>query len=108
MRQATVMRATREWIALFEQVGVPCGPINTLADVFADPQVKARGLNFTMPHPVAGDIPLVASPIRMSDTPVQYRSTPPQLGQHTREVLHDVLGLTPQHMDQLQQQGVLG
>jgi crotonobetainyl-CoA:carnitine CoA-transferase CaiB-like acyl-CoA transferase len=108
MRQTTVMRTTREWIALFEQVGVPCGPINTLADVFADPQVQARGLQFTMPHPVAGDIPLVASPIRMSETPVQYRTTPPQLGQHTRAVLSEVLGLSEQAMNDLQQQGVLG
>jgi crotonobetainyl-CoA:carnitine CoA-transferase CaiB-like acyl-CoA transferase len=108
MRQTTVMRTTREWIELFEQVGVPCGPINTLADVFADPQVQARGLQFTMPHPVAGDIPLVASPIRMSDTPVQYRTTPPQLGQHTRSVLSEVLGLSEQTMNELQQQGVLG
>jgi crotonobetainyl-CoA:carnitine CoA-transferase CaiB-like acyl-CoA transferase len=108
MRQTTVMRTTREWIELFEQVGVPCGPINTLADVFADPQVKARSLQFTMPHPVAGEIPLVASPIRMSDTPVQYRTTPPQLGQHTRSVLSEVLGLSEQTMNELQQQGVLG
>ena len=108
MRQTTVMRTTREWIELFEQVGVPCGPINTLADVFADPQVQARGLKFTMPHPVAGDIPLVASPIRMSDTPVQYRTAPPQLGQHTRAVLSEVLGLSEQAMNDLQQQGVLG
>jgi crotonobetainyl-CoA:carnitine CoA-transferase CaiB-like acyl-CoA transferase len=108
MRQATVMRTTREWIGVFEQVGVPCGPINTLADVFADPQVQARGMQFSMSHPVAGDIPLVASPIRMSDTPVQYRTTPPQLGQHTREVLREVLGLSEVAMDELQQQGVLG
>jgi crotonobetainyl-CoA:carnitine CoA-transferase CaiB-like acyl-CoA transferase len=61
-----------------------------------------------MPHPVAGDIPLVASPIRMSHTPVQYRTTPPQLGQHTRAVLSEVLGLSEQTMNELQAQGVLG
>jgi crotonobetainyl-CoA:carnitine CoA-transferase CaiB-like acyl-CoA transferase len=108
MRQTTVMRTTREWIGVFEQVGVPCGPINSLADVFSDPQVQARGMQLSMPHPVAGDIPLVASPIRMSDTPVQYRDTPPQLGQHTREVLRTTLGMTDEAMDELQQQGVLG
>jgi len=60
IRQATVMRPTREWIALFEQVGVPCGPINSIADVFADPQVRSRGVEIHMQHPVAGEIPLRA------------------------------------------------
>ncbi len=108
MRQTTVMRSTREWIALLESVGVPCGPINTIAEVFADPQVQARGLQFSMPHPAAGDIPLVASPIRLSDTPVQYRTAPPSLGQDTRAVLAEVLGLSPQAMDDLADKGVLG
>ena len=104
----TVMRSTREWIALLESVGVPCGPINNIAEVFADPQVQARGLQFSMPHPAAGDIPLVASPIRLSDTPVQYRTAPPPLGQDTRAVLAEVLGLSPQAMDDLADKGVLG
>lgn len=108
MRQSTVMQTTRDWIAQLEQVGVPCGPINTVADVFADPQVQARGMQFEMPHPVGGDIPLVASPIRMSGTPVQYRSAPPRLGQDTAEVLAQVLGLSPAVIDDLTQQGVLG
>jgi crotonobetainyl-CoA:carnitine CoA-transferase CaiB-like acyl-CoA transferase len=107
MRQVTVMRPTREWIALFEQVGVPCGPINTIADVFADPQIRARGVEIHMQHPAAGEIPLVASPIRMSATPVQYRNAPPQLGQHTSEVLADVLGLAPQAIAEMVEQGVL-
>jgi len=108
MRQATVMRSTKEWIALFETVGVPCGPINTIADVFADPQVQSRGVQFEMQHPVAGPIPLVASPMRLSGTPVQYRHAPPQLGQHTHTVLRDVMGLSAQAIEQLTQQGVLG
>jgi crotonobetainyl-CoA:carnitine CoA-transferase CaiB-like acyl-CoA transferase len=108
MRQATVMQTTREWIALLEQVGVPCGPINTLADVFADPQVQARGMQFQMPHAVGGDIPLVASPIRMSGTPVQYRSAPPRLGQDTQAVLSQVLGLSQAAIDELTLKGALG
>lgn len=108
MRQVTVMRGTRAWIELFETVGVPCGPINTIADVFADPQVQARGMQMEMMHPAAGPIPLVASPIRMSGTPVQYRSAPPQLGQDTRRVLAEVLGLSEAALDDLSQQGVLG
>ncbi|MCY1240929.1 Succinyl-CoA:(R)-benzylsuccinate CoA-transferase subunit BbsF [compost metagenome] len=107
MRALTVTRGTAEWIALFEQVGVPCGPINTIADVFEDPQVKARGTQIRMTHPVAGEIPLVASPLRMSHTPVQYRRAPPLLGQDTRDVLADVMGMAPEAIADLIQQGVV-
>jgi crotonobetainyl-CoA:carnitine CoA-transferase CaiB-like acyl-CoA transferase len=107
MRALTVTRATAEWIALFEQVGVPCGPINTIADVFEDPQVKARGTKIHMTHPVAGKIPLVASPLRMSQTPVQYRHAPPLLGQDTQDVLRDLMGMTPEAVADLMQQGVV-
>ncbi len=107
MRQLTVTRPTREWIALFEQVGVPCGPINTVADVFADPQVRARGTEIRMVHPAAGDIPLVANPIRLSATPVQYRSPPPGLGQDTRQVLGEMLGWTAGAVEALTKEGVV-
>ncbi len=92
LRQTTVMRSTREWIALLESQAVPCGPINRLDDVFADPQVLARGLRVDLQHPVAGTVPTVANPIRMSETPVHYRLAPPVLGQHTDEVLAQWLG----------------
>ena len=92
LRQTTVMRSTREWIALLESQAVPCGPINRLDDVFADPQVLARGLRMDLQHPVAGTVPTVANPIRMSETPVHYRLAPPVLGQHTDEVLAQWLG----------------
>lgn len=91
MRQATVMRTTRDWIAALESKAVPCGPINRLDEVFADPQVTARGLRVDLPHPVAGSVPGVANPIRLSATPVVHRSAPPTLGQHTDEVLADWL-----------------
>ncbi len=107
MREVTVTRGTAEWIALFERVGVPCGPINTIADVFEDPQVKARGTQIRMAHPVAGEIPLVASPLRLSQTPVQYRRAPPTLGQDTREVLGDLMGLSAQQIGDLTNQGVI-
>ncbi len=108
LRSATVQRSTADWIALLEKAGVPCGPINTIADVFADPQVRARGLQMAMPHAAGADVALVANPIRMSDTPVQYREAPPQLGQHTRAVLHDVLHMSEKDIDELQRQGALG
>ncbi|QBE66072.1 CoA transferase [Pseudoduganella lutea] len=87
----TVTRTTAEWVALMETAGVPCGPINTLDKVFDDPQVQARGMRIEMPHPVAGTVPLVANPIRLSATPVTYDRPPPMLGEHTAEVLADWL-----------------
>ncbi|WP_395351201.1 CaiB/BaiF CoA transferase family protein [Variovorax sp. UC122_21] len=107
MREITATRGTAEWVALFERVGVPCGPINTIADVFEDPQVKARGTQIRMAHPVAGEIPLVASPLRLSQTPVQYRRAPPTLGQDTHEVLGDLMGLSAQQIGDLTNQGVI-
>lgn len=97
LRQATVMRTSAEWIAALEKAGVPCGPINRIDEVFADPQVIARGLRMTMPHPTAGEVPLVANPIRLSGSPVSYQRPPPLLGQHTDEVLAEWLEerLTP-------------
>jgi len=92
MRQTTVMKTTTEWIAALEAEAVPCGPINRLDQVFADPQVQARGLKIDMQHPTFGSVPLVANPIRLSATPVQYRVAPPTLGEHTAEVLADWLG----------------
>ena len=87
LRQATVQRSTAEWISLLAQANVPCGPINTLAQVFADPQVQARGLRVELPHAVAGPVAGVASPLRLSKTPVQYRWAAPALGADTAAVL---------------------
>jgi crotonobetainyl-CoA:carnitine CoA-transferase CaiB-like acyl-CoA transferase len=87
LRQATVARSSADWIAALEAAGVPCGPINRIDEVFADPHVLARGLRMTLPHPLAGEVPLVSNPIRFSGSPVSYRRPPPLLGQHTAEVL---------------------
>ena len=94
----TRLRTTGEWVATLEAVGVPCGPINDIAQVFADPQVQARGLQQVM-ETSNGPIPFVANPIRMSGTPVSYRLPPPRLGEHTREVLRDLLGLADTDVD---------
>ena len=93
LRQATVMRRTHEWIAVLEDAGVPCGPINRLDEVFADAQVRARGLRVEMEHRAGGGVPLVANPIRLSASPVAYRRAPPALGEHTAEVLGEWLPL---------------
>jgi crotonobetainyl-CoA:carnitine CoA-transferase CaiB-like acyl-CoA transferase len=88
-------RTTAAWITLLEDKAVPCGPINTIAQAFDDPQVRARGLRVQMPRD-AGDgiaaVAGVANPMRLSGTPVTYRNAPPALGQHTDEVLRE-LGL---------------
>ncbi|QJD98908.1 CoA transferase [Massilia forsythiae] len=81
-----------EWLALLEAAGVPCGPINGLDEVFADPQVQARGMQVGLAHPLAGAVQLVRNPIRMSATPATSERAPPLLGQHTDEVLAEVLG----------------
>jgi crotonobetainyl-CoA:carnitine CoA-transferase CaiB-like acyl-CoA transferase len=107
LRQATVMRTTRDWIAALEEAGVPCGPINRLDDVFADPQVLARGLRIDLPHEVAGTVPGVANPIRMSVSPVAYDRGPPTLGQHTGEVLAEWLGLDAQALAALRAGAVI-
>ena len=97
-------RTTAAWIALLQDKAVPCGPINTVAQAFDDPQVQARGLRQHLPRH-AGDgmapIATVASPMRLSATPVQYRSAPPTLGQHTQQVLQE-LGLSAAEVAALQ------
>jgi crotonobetainyl-CoA:carnitine CoA-transferase CaiB-like acyl-CoA transferase len=90
LRQTTVMKTTAEWIALLENAAVPCGPINDLAAVFADPQVKHRGLHIDLPHAAGGSAPQVANPIHFSATPVNYRRAPPLLGQDTDDILREL------------------
>lgn len=107
IRQATVFKTTAEWVAALEAVGVPCGPINDLAAVFEDPQVLARGLKVELPHALAGAVAQVASPLRLSDTPVEYRMAPPRLGEHTASVLERVLGLSAEAIERLRQEGVV-
>ncbi|MEQ1686884.1 MAG: CaiB/BaiF CoA-transferase family protein [Burkholderiaceae bacterium] len=80
-------RARADWLGALEAAKVPCGPINDLADVFADPQVLAREMTVEMPHPLSGSVRLVASPMKFSATPVQYRRPPPLLGEHTTQIL---------------------
>jgi crotonobetainyl-CoA:carnitine CoA-transferase CaiB-like acyl-CoA transferase len=107
IRQATVFKTTAEWVTALEGAGVPCGPINDVAQVFADPQVQFRGLQVDMPHPLGGTVPQVASPIRLSATPVEYRRAPPLLGEHTSEVLTGLLGLSGVEVMKLREAGVL-
>jgi crotonobetainyl-CoA:carnitine CoA-transferase CaiB-like acyl-CoA transferase len=87
-------RTTRDWVDALEAAGVPNGPINTIDQVFNEPQSVARELKFELPHPTAGRVALVRSPMRFSATPVEHKLPPPILGQHTEQVLREVLGWT--------------
>ncbi|HVT23976.1 MAG TPA: CaiB/BaiF CoA-transferase family protein [Rhizomicrobium sp.] len=99
-------RNTAEWIALLESANVPCGPINRVDQVFADPQAIARGLTISMAH-ATGPLDLVASPIKLVKTPPDYRLPPPLLGEHTDEVLRDVLGLEADVLQSLRKQNIV-
>jgi crotonobetainyl-CoA:carnitine CoA-transferase CaiB-like acyl-CoA transferase len=107
LRQATVFKSTAEWVTLLEQAGVPCGPINDLAQVFADPHVQARGLRIDLPNSLGSTTPLVASPLKLSATPVTYRNAPPLLGEHTEQVLRQHLNLSPEQISALREAGVI-
>jgi crotonobetainyl-CoA:carnitine CoA-transferase CaiB-like acyl-CoA transferase len=107
IRQATVFKTTAQWVEALEQVGVPCGPINDLEQVFTDPQVVARGLAIEVEHPLAGVLKQVASPLRLSRTPVEYRFAPPLLGEHTEAVLAKELGLGAEAIAALRASGII-
>ena len=94
-------RTQRDWLAALEAVGVPCGPINRLDQVFADPQVRHRGMRFEMPHPLSGTVPQVGNPLHFSATPVAYTQAPPLLGEHTATVLAARLGLSAAALSEL-------
>ncbi len=101
-------RPTAAWLAALGEVGVPCGPINDLAAVFDDPQVRHRGLRLDLPHPQAGTVPSVANPVRFGATPVQHGPAAPPLGWHTDEVLEGLLGLDRADIRTLREAGVIG
>jgi glutaryl-CoA transferase len=100
-------RAKGEWLEALEAAGVPCGPINNMKEVFDDPQVKHRKLRVDIPHPSGGSAPVVASPMRLSETPVEYRLAPPLLGQHNNEVYRGLLGKSEAEMARLAKAGIV-
>jgi len=107
LQQVFLERTTAEWVELLETAGVPNGPINRIDQVFEDPQVRARGMKLELPHATAGTVPLVASPMRFSATPVQHAAAPPVLGQHTEAVLHAELGLSDAEIEALRADEVI-
>jgi crotonobetainyl-CoA:carnitine CoA-transferase CaiB-like acyl-CoA transferase len=101
-------KSTNTWISELEGAGVPCGPVNDIAGVFDDPQVQARDMQISMEHPLSVDpIDLVAYPLKLSDTPAQYRRPPPILGQHTEEVLTELAGMSADEVTRLKESAIL-
>ena len=100
-------RGVRDWYDIFETAGVPAGPINGFAEVFADPQIVHRQMRFDLPHSTAGSVPQVANPVKFSATPVQYHRAPPVLGEHTDEVLRERLGFDDERLNKLRAEKVI-
>jgi crotonobetainyl-CoA:carnitine CoA-transferase CaiB-like acyl-CoA transferase len=107
LAQTLLQRSRSDWLSALEAAKVPCGPINNMADVFADPQVLHRQMTAKINHPLSDALELVSSPMKLSQTPVQLRRPPPLLGQHTDEVLAE-LGFDQAQRQRLREEGVLG
>jgi crotonobetainyl-CoA:carnitine CoA-transferase CaiB-like acyl-CoA transferase len=107
IEQRLQSRSRDEWIAAFAAAGLPTGPINTVDQVFQDPQVLHRGMAQEIEHPTAGRVKLVGIPVKFTATPGEIRLPPPLLGQHTDEVLTGLFGLTPQDLAVLRSDGVI-
>jgi formyl-CoA transferase len=107
LEAAFAQKTVNVWVESLTTLGVPCGPLNNIPQVFDDPHVKERGVQVQIPHPRAGSVPALANPARLSSTPPTYDRPAPALGEHTREVLSSVLGLSDQDVDQLAAEGVI-
>jgi len=107
LEQIMRARPKAQWLAELEAAKVPCGAINNLAEVFADPQVQAREMVTQWEHPLAAGLQLVSSPIKLGATPVCAQRPPPLLGQHTGEVLRELLQCPEERLRQLREQGVI-
>jgi formyl-CoA transferase len=100
-------KTTAEWIAVLEPLGVPCGPVHRLDEVFANPQIGHRNMKVEVPHPLSGTVPLVANPIKYSRTPLSYETPPPLLSQHTDDVLRGLLGKSDAEIAALRADGII-
>ncbi len=103
----TRLRTSREWMDCLGKVQVPCGPIQNIAEVFEDPQVKARNMKLELEHPLLGKVPGVANPIKFSKTPQRYEKAPPSLGEDTVAILERALGKSAEEIRNLQARGVV-
>jgi len=105
--RAMLKRPAEEWLAELGKLKIPCGPINTFDKVFSDPQLLFRGMLAEVPHPTAGTVKMVASPMKLSQTPCDIKRHPPLLGEHTDELLQAHFGLSTAEIESLRQNGVI-
>jgi len=107
---ATTQHPKSHWLDGLAAIGVPAGPVNTISEAFADPQVQHREMQISMPHAKAGPdgVSLIGNPLKMSETPVSYRHAPPVLGEHTDEVLEEILDIDEAERDMLRAAGIIG
>ena len=108
--EVTGTRTAQEWIDLLSANAVPCGPVNDIAQVFADPSTTERGMKITLAHAASaqGSVDLIGNPINYSDTAVTYRKAPPELGEHSAEVLRTVLNKSDDEIAELAEKGTIG
>ena len=97
----------QEWLDQIEDAGLPCGPINTVPDVFNHPQAQAREMIQRVEHPSAGQISLTGFPYKLSRTPAETRHVPPTLGEHTEEILIDLLDYSPAEVKEFGEKGII-
>jgi CoA:oxalate CoA-transferase len=107
LTEAMKTRTTQEWVVELEQVGIPCGPVNTIDQAAADPQIAARDMIIEVEHPEAGKFRVVNTPFKFSRTPDKVEKASPDLGQHTQEVLGHLLGMTHQEIENLRDAGAI-
>ena len=109
IQQITRRFSIEDWFDGLSRLNIPCGPVNTIKQVFEDTQVQHRGMEISLDHPLSGTekVSLLGSPIKMSKTPVSYRQAPPTLGQHTDEVLEEVLNMDAKEREELTKKGII-
>ncbi len=105
----TVEKTSREWVEGLAELKVPAGPVNDLKQVFDDPQIRHRGMEITMDYPESesGEVKLIGNPIKLSATPVSYRHPPPREGQHSDQLLRELLDLDEAEIARLREQGII-
>lgn len=106
--EALAARAVADWLSVFEKAHVACSPINDIAQVFKDPQVMAREMLVKLDHPLSGEVLSIANPIRFSESVINYERAPPLLGQHTQEIIQEILGITESEIKMLKASGAIG
>jgi crotonobetainyl-CoA:carnitine CoA-transferase CaiB-like acyl-CoA transferase len=109
VQEITAQKPTRWWMEELARINIMCAPIHTLVQVFEDPQIQHREMKISMPHPAAGrgSVDLLGNPLKLSETPVSYRRTPPMLGEHTDELLEELLQMDSAERDALRRQAVI-